>query len=88
MNLSLLSTDFFAKINKDFDTLEDITALLEKAIVDEPPLSIREGGIIRDGYNKELDELREIMRNGRQWITNLQASERERTGISSLEGRL
>ncbi|MFI5360147.1 MAG: DNA mismatch repair protein MutS, partial [Halanaerobiales bacterium] len=56
-NLSLLSTDFFAKINKDFDTLEDITALLEKAIVDEPPLSIREGGIIRDGYNAELDEL-------------------------------
>lgn len=84
-NLSLLSTDFFAKINKDFDTLEDITALLEKAIVDEPPLSIREGGIIRDGYNAELDELREIMRNGRQWITNLQASERERTGISSLK---
>ena len=84
-NLSLLTTDYFVKINRKFDTLEDIADLLDKAIVDEPPLSIREGGIIRDGYNKELDELRVIMRSGRQWISELQASERDRTGISSLK---
>jgi len=84
-NLLLLSADFFSRLNRDFDTLEDIADLLAKAIVDEPPVSIREGGLIRDGYNEELDRLRAIMRNGRQWISNLQASERERTGINSLK---
>src|SRR5205807_6014713 len=55
------------------------------ALVDDPPLSPREGGIIRPGYNAELDELREIMRGGKEWIANFQAQEITRTGINSLK---
>jgi DNA mismatch repair protein MutS len=67
--------------------LEPLTALvkeIDEALVDDPPLLVTEGGLIREGYNPELDELRRILRSGRDWIARLQATERERTGISSL----
>ncbi len=57
---------------------------IERAIVETPPLSVREGGMIRDGYSKELDEMREIARNGKNWILEFQKREIERTGIKSL----
>src|SRR3972149_7069711 len=63
----------------------DITALLEKAIVDDPPLSLREGGIIKGGYNEKLDELKKLSLHGRDWIAEMQQKERERTGIKSLK---
>ena len=63
----------------------DITALLEKAIVDDPPLSLREGGIIKEGYNEKLDELKKLSLHGRDWIAEMQQKERERTGIKSLK---
>ncbi|MCZ7361143.1 MAG: DNA mismatch repair protein MutS, partial [Candidatus Methanoperedens sp.] len=63
----------------------DITALLEKAIVDDPPLSVREGGIIKEGYNEKLDELKKLSLHGRDWIAEMQQKERERTGIKSLK---
>ena len=66
------------------DPLEDLRALLDGAFVDNPPASISDGGAFRDGYSKELDEAREIQRNGRQFISNMEASERERTGIKTL----
>ncbi|MFP4016359.1 MAG: DNA mismatch repair protein MutS, partial [Halanaerobiales bacterium] len=84
-NISLLSTEFFKELNGELDTLEDVLGELNVSIVDDPPVSVREGGLIRDGYNSELDELRDTMRNGRKWITNLQKTERERTEITSLK---
>ncbi len=60
---------------------------LESAIVDEPPVSIKEGGIFRDGFSAELDEIRKGAREGKQWISDLQAREIERTGIKSLKVR-
>jgi len=65
--------------------LEELADWIEWAIVPEPPVSIREGGIIRDNYNKELDDLREITRGGKSWISKLKQSEIERTGITSLK---
>ncbi|MGC9317260.1 MAG: DNA mismatch repair protein MutS [Armatimonadota bacterium] len=66
-------------------TLEDVTALLDSALQDEPPVQITEGDIIRDGYSEELDELRDIASGGRRWIAELEAQERSRTGIESLK---
>ena len=67
---------------RDFRELVD---LLELAIADEPPATIREGGLFRDGYSKQLDELRSASTEGKQWIAELQKSEAERTGIKSLK---
>jgi DNA mismatch repair protein MutS len=65
--------------------LPDIVNLIEKAIVEEPPLTITEGGIIRSGYNKGLDEIREIAQHGKKWIVALQEEQRRKTGITSLK---
>ena len=62
-----------------------LVELLERALVDDPPAGISEGGLIRDGYDQEVDELRQISAGGKDWIARLQATERERTGISSLK---
>ncbi|MFQ5586117.1 MAG: DNA mismatch repair protein MutS, partial [Thermodesulfobacteriota bacterium] len=67
------------------DEVEELTTLIEQGIVDSPPLSLKEGGAIREGYNSELDELRETGRGGKKWIARLEAKERERTGITSLK---
>ncbi|MBN1302308.1 MAG: DNA mismatch repair protein MutS [Melioribacteraceae bacterium] len=72
-------------INSSFHELNDLVEKLEFAITDDPPLSITEGGIIREGYSPELDELRDLSKNAKNWIAGLQKSERERTGISSLK---
>jgi DNA mismatch repair protein MutS len=63
----------------------DLREALDAALVDEPPLSPKEGGVIRDGYNAELDELRKIARGGKEWIAQFQAKEITRTGIASLK---
>lgn len=70
---------------KEFDSLEDLDVLISGAIVDEPPFSLTEGGLIQHGFSKELDELRSIASGGKEWIANLQVRERERTGIKSLK---
>ncbi len=72
-------------LGEKLDPCEELTSLLEKAIIDSPPLSIREGGIIRDGYNTELDTYRDASRNGKTWIAELERKERELTGIKSLK---
>ncbi|MDI3547605.1 MAG: mismatch repair protein MutS [Halanaerobiales bacterium] len=84
-DISSLKAGLFSQLNSRFDPLEDLADLLNQALVDEPPVSVREGGLIRDGYNQELDELRRASREGKEWITNLQKTERERTGINSLK---
>jgi DNA mismatch repair protein MutS len=63
----------------------DIIELIERAIVDEPPVSINEGGIIRPGFSAELDSLKQASQNGKQWITELEQRERKRTGINTLK---
>ena len=65
--------------------LPEIVDLIEKAIIDNPPLTIKEGGIIKDDYNKELDELKYISHNGKSFIANIETTERERTGIKGLK---
>jgi DNA mismatch repair protein MutS len=72
-------------INSKLHDLTDIFEKVENAIVDEPPISLKDGGIIREGYNPELDELRNLSMNAKSWIANMQKTERERSGIPSLK---
>ncbi len=65
--------------------LNDVVQTISSALSDDPPLALSDGSVLRKGYNKELDELRNITSNGKSWIANLQMKERERTGISSLK---
>ncbi len=67
------------------DSLEDVNNLLESALLDEVPVSLREGNIIRPGYSEEIDKLKTASKNGREFIANLEAKERERTGIKNLK---
>jgi len=71
-------------IAREIDPLTDIREMIDEAIVDDPPFTIREGGILRDGYNAEVDELRSIMQDGHGWIERVEAEEREKTGIKNL----
>ncbi|KKB44616.1 DNA mismatch repair protein MutS [Bacillus thermotolerans] len=73
------------RLSKAMNPCEELTDLLERALVEQPPISVKEGGIIREGFHPELDEYRDASRNGKNWIANLQAEERERTGIKSLK---
>ncbi len=68
-----------------FSELENLAEMIEKAIVEEPPVSVREGGMIKPGYGAELDELRDIASNSKQWIAAFQQKEKERSGIKSLK---
>ncbi len=72
-------------LNHQIDSLEDIASLIDRAIVDDPPFTIREGGIIRKGYSPELDEVRHDMNGGTDLVAAIEARERERTGISKLK---
>lgn len=67
------------------DTLQDVYNLIEDAITDEPPVSIKEGGIIKTGYNNEVDRLRDATTQGKSWVAALESSEREKTGIKNLK---
>lgn len=72
-------------LGEKLDPCDELSELLENAIIDSPPISIREGGIIRDGYHTELDTYRDASRNGKTWIAELERKERELTGIKSLK---
>ncbi|PTY79715.1 DNA mismatch repair protein MutS [Heyndrickxia sporothermodurans] len=76
-----LELDFVEQL----DPCEELVDVLERAIIDNPPLSIKEGGIIQDGYNEELDKYRDASRNGKNWLAQLEQEERNRTGIKSLK---
>ena len=80
-------SDLVTSFVEDFDVLSDIYALLNQAIRDNPSISMKDGNIIREGYNSELDELRVASREGKKWIANLQEAERERTKIQTLKVR-
>ena len=73
------------RLDKRIDSLEDVADLIDAAIVEEPPFTIREGGILKDGYNAELDTVRQEMNGGAQLVAAIEARERERTGIPKLK---
>ena len=83
--LSMANSDLLKKLYNNLDELSDISKLIEDAIVDEPPISIKEGGIIKLGYNEEIDEYKKASVEGKQWILNLEAKEREKSGIKNLK---
>ena len=83
--LSGFSSILLKNLNNDIDALEDISNLIENAISDEPPVSAKEGGIIKDGFNSELDELRRIISGGKDIITEIEQREKEKTGIKNLK---
>ncbi|MCI1304908.1 MAG: DNA mismatch repair protein MutS [Lachnospiraceae bacterium] len=72
------------KLREDLDPLEDLCDLITRAIDDDPPLAMKEGGIIRDGYNEMVDSYREAQVSGKKWLQQLEEQERERTGIRTL----
>jgi DNA mismatch repair protein MutS len=80
-------TGLIKNLNLQISESPDLVELISRAIVDEPPLPIKEGGMIRDGFDAALDELRTAQRGGKDWIAKLQADEITRTGISSLKVR-
>ncbi len=73
------------ELSSELDTLSDIKELIEKSINDDPPISLKEGGVIKEGYNRELDELIKISRDGKGWIQEFEEREQKRTGIASLK---
>jgi DNA mismatch repair protein MutS len=83
--LSGSTSDLLTNIYNKIDILDDIYNLIDESIIDDPPLSIKEGGIIKKGYNTELDELREASTKGKEWLSRLQERERDRTGIKNLK---
>ena len=78
-------SELLQNLYQNLDELKDIAKLIDDAIVEEPPISIKEGGLIKLGYNPEIDEYKNASSNGKQWIINLEASEKEKTGIKNLK---
>jgi len=79
-------SELFVTMNKEIDELRDIYTLIDETIdEDEPPISIKDGGIIKSGYNKDVDRFRVAKTEGKQWIASLQEKEREKTGIKNLK---
>ncbi|MDO4567988.1 MAG: DNA mismatch repair protein MutS [Clostridia bacterium] len=72
-------------IANEFDCLEDIEGMLNAAICDDPPIALKDGGIFRDGFDAEIDKLRAASSDSKQWLANLEARERENTGIKTLK---
>lgn len=79
------TADRIHRIATELDGMDDICQMLKNAISDEPPISAKDGGIIRDGYDKEIDSLRDLAKHGKDWISQFEAAERERTGIRTLK---
>lgn len=80
-----VKSDLLKRLESGLEPISKLATKIETAIVDEPPLSITDGGIIRRGYNEELDKLRDIAYSGKDWIARLQKKQRETTGIHSLK---
>lgn len=83
--LETLDAPAFADLENQLDPLSDVASLIENSIVEDPPISVTDGGVIKDGYDQQLDEYRDAMNNGKQWIADLQKHEREVTGINNLK---
>lgn len=80
-----MKSDLLCEICKEMDTLEDLCSLVKSAIAQEPPIAMKEGNIIRDGYSEEVDTLRRAKSDGKTWLAKLEEQEREKTGIKNLK---
>ncbi|MBE7045614.1 MAG: DNA mismatch repair protein MutS [Ruminococcaceae bacterium] len=85
--LSKTKSPMLSALGKNMDIMEDVRVLLEESICDEPPATLRDGEVIKGGYNTDLDELRFIKKEGTGWIAEAEAKEREETGIKNLKIR-
>ena len=83
--LGEFNSELLAELARELDPLQDIFQLIGNAIVEDPPITVREGGIIRDGYNEEADKLRQAKTEGKNWLAELEAKEKEKTGIKTLK---
>ena len=83
--LNTASSSWLTQINEEMDSLEDICQLVEDAIDEDAPITIREGGIIKNGFHEEIDELRRAKVEGKSWLAKLEAEEREKTGIKNMK---
>jgi len=83
--LEELENDFLRSLQQNIADYSDIIELIDKTILEEPPILITEGNIIKDSFNPDLDELREVSKNGKGWIAKLEEEEKQKTGISSLK---
>ena len=79
------SSKMLNEIERDIDLLSDVYELIETAIIDDPPFTVREGGLIKDGFNAELDELRSIVSGGKSFLVKLEEEEQQKTGIKKLK---
>ena len=84
-SLSDLEAELLDELNHRIDPLTEVFELIDRAVCEDPPFTIKEGGIIKKGYSEELDELKDSIYDAQQWIANLEGSERERTGIKNLK---
>lgn len=80
-----MKSDLLCEICKEMDMLEDLCSLVKSAIAQEPPIAMKEGNIIRDGYSEEVDTLRRAKSDGKTWLAKLEEQEREKTGIKNLK---
>lgn len=83
--LSKAKSQMLKDLYGELDELQDIYAIIDKAIVDEPPISVKEGGLIKLGYDEEIDRLKTATTDGKNWVLKLEAEEREKTGIKGLK---
>lgn len=83
--LSQCKDPFIKEIDQSFDELQDIYQWIADGICDEPPVSIKEGGIIRDGFNAQVDRYRKASKEGKQWIAEIEGKEKQKTGIKNLK---
>ena len=82
--LSDMQTPLLKELYEELDTLEDLCKLVSDSIREDPPIAMKEGGIIKDGYNAEVDKLRNAKSDGKDWLAKLETDEREKTGIKNL----
>lgn len=87
--IKTLMSDFqsplLKRLYEQLDTLDELYELIERSITEEPPLTLRDGGILKEGYNEEVDRLRKAKTDGKSWLADLEAKEREKTGIKNLK---
>ena len=83
--LSTASSDMLSALYKNLDILEDVCKLIEISITDDPPITIMEGGIIKTGYNEDVDQYRKATTEGKTWLVELEAREKQETGIKNLK---
>ena len=83
--LSTMKSPLLVEVCEQMDELQDVCDLIDRAIMEEPPIQIKDGGIIKEGYNEEIDRLRAAKTEGKTWLAQLEAEEKEKTGIRNLK---